>query len=225
MFNAFPSFNAATSPFERLLERGSRECTDAELLAVLIRATRARSSTELSHQLLDAADHDLYHLGRMSVADMIDAGMSAPSTAIIQAALELGRRRLETPRRHREQVSTSLGAYAILRPVLHDLTHEEFWLLLLDRGNCLMARQRISQGGLHATVVDPKMVFRCALSAKACGLVLAHNHPSGALRPSAEDINLTRRLVEGGKFLDIAIHDHLIVTDSGYYSFADNGQF
>ncbi|QQR86928.1 MAG: DNA repair protein RadC [Flavobacteriales bacterium] len=224
MFNDFPSFIANTSPSERLLERGSRGCSDAELLAVLIRASRTQSSMELSHQLLEAADRDLYQLGRMSAMDMTSAGMSTQSTAILQAALELGRRRRETPRALRERVSTSLIAYDILRPLLLDLNHEEFWLLLLDRANGLIGKQRISQGGMHATVVDPKIVFKCALNAKACCVILAHNHPSGALRPSEEDLMLTRKLVEGGKFLDIQVNDHLIVTDGGYYSFADNGQ-
>jgi DNA repair protein RadC len=191
---------------------------------VLIRATRTQSSLELSHQLFDAADRDLYQLGRMSTLEMIEAGISAQSTAILQAALELGRRRRETPCTQRERVTSSHVAFELLRPILLDLNHEEFWLLLLDRAHGLIGKQRISQGGMHATVVDPKIVFKCALNAKACSVVLAHNHPSGALRPSEEDLSLTKRLVEGGKFLDIQVHDHLIVTDGGYYSFADNGQ-
>lgn len=223
MFNDLPSLTAIGTPSEHLLATGPRTLTDAEILAVLIRATRTQSSTQLSHQLLDAAQHDIHRLGRMSAEDMVQAGISHQSAVIIQAALELGRRRRESPRNVREKVMASRAAYEILRPLLEDLNHEEFWLLLLDRGNGLIGKQRVSQGGMHATVADPKIIFKCALNAKACCLVLAHNHPSGQLRPSDEDLALTRKLVEAGKLLDIAVQDHLIVTDNGYYSFADHG--
>ena len=107
----------------------------------------------------------------------------------------------------------SRSAFDLLQPVLGDLPYEEFWLLLLDRGNRLMNRCKVSQGGMHGTVADPKLIFREALDQRASSVILCHNHPSGQLRPSAEDIQLTRKLVEGGRFLDITVQDHLIVTD------------
>ena len=142
----------------------------------------------------------------------------------IVAALELGQRRRDLNVSQRPLIADSRAAFELLQPVMGDLPHEEFWLLLLDRGNRLMSRFKVSQGGMHGTVADPKMIFREALDQRASSVILCHNHPSGQLRPSAEDIQLTRKLVEGGRFLDIAVQDHLIVTNAGYFSFADNGQ-
>jgi DNA repair protein RadC len=119
-------------------------------------------------------------------------------------------------------VATSASAYDLVRSVLEDLPHEEFWMLLLDRGNRLLDRVRISTGGLHGTVADPKVIFKRALERRASGLVLAHNHPSGQLRPSEEDIRLTRKLMDGSMLLDLSVMDHLIVVNQGYFSFADN---
>lgn len=142
----------------------------------------------------------------------------------IVAALELGQRRRDLNVSQRPLIVDSRSAFELLQPVLGDLPYEEFWLLLLDRGNRLINRYQVSQGGMHGTVADPKRIFKEALDQRASAVILCHNHPSGQLRPSAEDIMLTRKLVEGGRFLDIVVQDHLIVTSSGYYSFADNGQ-
>jgi DNA repair protein RadC len=125
--------------------------------------------------------------------------------------------------RERSTVATSASAHELVRDVLEDLPYEEFWLILLDRGNRLLRRCKVSQGGMHGTVADPKLIFREALDHRASSIILCHNHPSGQLRPSEEDIRLTRKLVDGGRLLDIAVHDHLIVAGTGYFSFADNG--
>jgi DNA repair protein RadC len=151
-------------------------------------------------------------------------GVGEAKAMSIVAALELGQRRRDTTVAERPLITGSRTAFEILHPVVSDLAHEEFWLLLLDRGNRLLDRCRVSQGGMHGTVADPKLIFREALDRRASSVILCHNHPSGQLRPSAEDISLTRKLVEGGRFLDILVQDHLIVTAGGYYSFADNGQ-
>jgi DNA repair protein RadC len=125
----------------------------------------------------------------------------------------------------RPMVSTSASADLLLRPHLEPImeTYEVFYVLMLDRGNRAKSIYKASQGGLHGTVADPKLIFAAALKCLASGIVLCHNHPSGQLRPSEEDIRLTRKLVEGGRLLDIVVQDHLILTRSGYYSFADNG--
>jgi DNA repair protein RadC len=120
-------------------------------------------------------------------------------------------------------VPNSRTAYDILKADLQDLNHEEFWMILMDRGNKMIAKVRASSGGLHGTVADPKHIFKLAVDRGACNLILAHNHPSGALRPSEEDIRLTKKLCEGGRFLDIEVRDHLIITQQGYFSFADQG--
>jgi DNA repair protein RadC len=125
----------------------------------------------------------------------------------------------------RPQVTSSAQAYNILMPCFDECMdmQEEFWLLMLDRGNKAKALYQVSSGGLHGTVADPKLIYAAALKSLASSIILSHNHPSGQLRPSEEDIRLTRKLVEAGKFLDLPVHDHVIMTREGYYSFADNG--
>ncbi len=132
-------------------------------------------------------------------------------------------RRRDSVVEERPLIATSREAYEVMRPWVADLPHEEFWLLLLDRGNRLLDRVKVSQGGIHGTVADPKVIFREALEKRASSVLLCHNHPSGQLRPSSEDITLTNKLVEGGRYLDIVVQDHLIVGSTGYFSFADNG--
>lgn len=212
-------------PREKLLAQGPRALSDAELVAILIRSGTARASAlDLAKQLLAEAGNDLHRLARMGPADLMRLpGMGEAKALSIAAALELGRRRRDADPQQRPSVASSAAAFELLRPKVADLPHEEFWLLLLDRGNRLIALAPVSSGGLHGTVADPKVIFKAALDHRACSLILCHNHPSGQLRPSEEDIKLTRKLVEGGKLLDIAVQDHLIVGMHGYYSFADNG--
>ncbi|MBL7962334.1 MAG: DNA repair protein RadC [Flavobacteriales bacterium] len=213
-------------PRERLLMNGPRSLSDSELLAILISSgTKGRSALDVARDLLQRAHNDLAALGRLGVRDLMTTkGLGEARAVTIAAALELGRRRREAGAgRQRDLVATSLDAFENLAGTLEDLTVEEFWLLLLDRGNRLLARVRISEGGFHGTVADPKRIFKEALDHKASSLILAHNHPSGQLRPSEEDIRLTRKLVEAGRFLDIVVQDHLIVAAGGYFSFADQG--
>ncbi|MFZ1686851.1 MAG: DNA repair protein RadC [Flavobacteriales bacterium] len=212
-------------PRERLMAQGPQALSDAELLAILIRTgTPQLNALEMGREILRTAGNDLGRLGRMSVADLMKThGMGEAKAITIAAALELGRRRREDRGPERRRIATSTDAYDELRPVLADLPHEQFWLLVLDRGNRVTDKCMVSDGGMHGTVADPKRIFKEALDRRAAGIVLAHNHPSGQLKPSAEDIALTRKLVEGARLLDIAVQDHVIVTDNGYFSFADNG--
>ena len=210
---------------DRIWRHGASTLTDAELVAVLIRQGHGpRSAVDVAHTLLQRCGGSLLMLNRLTAWELAQhAGMGRTKAAIVLAATELGRRRHCLDPTSRPLVATSAAAYEMLRPVLQDLTHEEFWLLLLDRGNRLIERVRISIGGLHGTVADPKMIFKAALDRRASAVVLAHNHPSGQLRPSEEDMRLTTKLVEGARFLDIAAQDHLIVTALGYFSFSDQG--
>ncbi|MBV6406216.1 MAG: DNA repair protein RadC [Flavobacteriales bacterium] len=212
-------------PRERLLQLGAGALSDAELLAILIRTGTAQASAlDLARTVLDGAGNDLGRLGRMSVGQLVRVrGLGEAKAIALVAALELGRRRRETMPGERVRITTSAVAFDLLHPLLADLMHEEFWLLLLDRGNAVTGKVRVSHGGMHGTVADPKVIFREAIDRRASGVVLAHNHPSGRAVPSEEDIRLTRKLVEGGRLLDITVHDHLIITATGYYSFADNG--
>ncbi|MBL7982857.1 MAG: DNA repair protein RadC [Flavobacteriales bacterium] len=214
-------------PREKLLSKGVAALSDAELIAILIRSgSTTNNAIEVARAILKHAENDLHKLGRLGVSDlrrMKVSGLGETKAITIVAALELGRRRRDVEPRERSTVATSASAYELVRDVLEDLPYEEFWLILLDRGNRLLRRCKVSQGGMHGTVADPKLIFREALDHRASSVVLCHNHPSGQLRPSEEDIRLTRKLVEGGRLLDIAVHDHLIVAGTGYYSFADNG--
>ncbi len=212
-------------PRERLMAQGPRALSDAELLAILIRSgTTKESALDVAKRLMARAGNDLQRLGTMGVAEFTGTrGIGEAKAIAIVAALELGRRRRERDTHERPSVASSAVAYELIRPKLADLPHEEFWLLLLDRGNRLLEMASVSRGGLHGTVADPKVIFKTALDKRASCLVLCHNHPSGQLRPSEEDIRLTRKLVDGARLLDIQVQDHLIVTAAGYYSFADNG--
>jgi DNA repair protein RadC len=212
-------------PRERLLSQGAGALSDAELLAILIRSgTVQASALDLARQVLVLAGNDLGKLGRLSVAQLMQVkGLGQAKAIGIAAALELGRRRRDAGPEQRVRITTSAVAFELLHPLMADLMHEEFWLILLDRGNAVTGKVRVSQGGMHGTVADPKVIFREAIDRRAAGVVLAHNHPSGRAIPSEEDVRLTRKLVDGGRLLDIAVLDHLIITATGYYSFADNG--
>ena len=202
-----------------------RSLTDAELLAVVIcGAVSERQAWKVSSRLYHGSGMSFNGLRWLTQLELQRRhGLTERQAATLMASLEMGRRRQEEPLKERPVVSNSLTAHDLLRGVLADLPHEEFWLLLLDRGCRLLDRMRVSSGGLHGTVADPKIIFKLALDHRASSLVLAHNHPSGQLRPSEEDIRLTKKLVEGGRLLDLTVQDHLIVALGGYYSFADNG--
>lgn len=212
-------------PREKLMTTGPGSLSDAELLAILIRSGSTKESAlDLAKRILSDVGNDLHKLGVTDLPELMRYnGMGEAKAIAIVAALELGRRRRATDVPDRAGVVSSSAAYEIIRSKLAELPHEEFWLLLLDRGNRLIHHTAVSKGGLHGTVADPKVIFKIALDRRASSLVLCHNHPSGQLRPSEEDLKLTRKLVDGARLLDIAIHDHLIVTATGYYSFADNG--
>lgn len=212
-------------PREKLMRSGARSLSDAELLAILIRSgSRTESALDLAKRILASTGNDLHRLGTLDATDLMRyKGMGEAKALAIAAALELGRRRRLTEASERPSVTSSVSAYELIRSKLADLPHEEFWLIMLDRGNRLLGLHHISSGGLHGTVADPKLIFKAALERRASSLLLCHNHPSGQLRPSEEDIKLTRKLVDGARLLDLTVQDHLIVGATGYYSFADNG--
>lgn len=197
-----------------------------QIIAILIgRGTITLTTFKQAVDLLATYDNCLNRLARASPEEIMRVhGIGKPTARNILAAIELSRRRHVYVPHERPRVSTSSEAYEILRPVLCDLAHEEFWLLLMDRGLRVLERVRLSIGGLHGTVADPKCIFKMAIDKRASCMIVAHNHPSGQLRPSEEDIRLTRKLVEGGRMLDIIVQDHVILTDTGYYSFGDSGQ-
>ena len=212
-------------PREKLLLKGKSVLSDAELIAIIIGSgTPTISAVDLSKQILHSVDNNLNRLAKLSVNDLMKfKGIGEAKAINIVSALELGRRRKEAEPHKVQKISCSKDAYEIIRPFLQDLSHEEFWILLLDRANQLIKPVSISQGGVAGTVSDPKIIFKHALEALASGVILVHNHPSGNLNPSPADREITQKLVEGGKLLDIKVLDHLIISHRGYYSFADEG--
>lgn len=212
-------------PREKFLLRGKESLTDSELLAILIGSgNKELNAVELAHLILAEADHDLNKLARLTVEDLQKFnGVGEAKAITIASAMELARRKSATNSFSSPQIKSSHDAFVLLGKHLQDKEHEEFWLLLLSRSNKVLKEVRVSVGGRNATVVDPKIVFNLALNAKASGVILAHNHPSGNLTPSQEDLNLTKKLISAGQVLDIQILDHLILADNAYFSFADEG--
>lgn len=212
-------------PREKLLFQGRRSLSDAELIAILIGSgNRQESAVELSKRILVAHNNDLDQLGKLSVQDLSKFNGIGEAKAIsIIAALELGRRKNDSYIPDKVQVGNSRDVYKVLLPMFADLNHEEFWIVLLNRANKITSKHLISKGGQAGTVADPKIIFNTVLQHQATSVILAHNHPSGNLKPSSADISLTTKLVAAGKLLDISVLDHLIVTDKDYYSFADEG--
>ena len=212
-------------PREKMQLKGLSALSDAELLAILINSgIPGLGAIELAKQVLASVGNNLHELGKRSLKDLRQfKGVGEAKAVTIAAALELGRRRQLSDLRDRPRISSSRDAYNVIAAILSDLHHEEFWLLLLNRANEVFARERLSIGGTSGTVVDLKLVLKTALDARASGFIAIHNHPSGNLEPSRADIELTEKLKQGGRILDLPMLDHLIISERGYYSFADEG--
>jgi len=213
-------------PREKLLLRGKESLTDAELLAILIGSgSKNETAVALCMRILkDAAENNLDELAKLDIAALRDfKGIGEAKAITIIAALELGRRRRLAQLGPKPAIKSSNDAFEVLQPRLGDLLHEEFWVLFLNRANIVVAAECVSSGGIAGTVADSKIIFKKAITYLASGIIAAHNHPSGNLKPSQADIQLTNKLSETGKLLEIPLLDHLIVTNAGYYSFADEG--
>ena len=219
------SWSPEDRPREKLLTKGTPVLSDAELVAILLgTGTSTISAVELAKRVLQTVDNNLHELGRLSVKDLMKVkGIGEAKAISIIAALELGRRRRDTEAEEKPRVSGSRDCFNILKAHMQDLQHEEFWILLLNRANRVIKKHQISQGGVAGTVADPKIIFKSAISELASGIILAHNHPSGNLTASQADIDLTKKIREAGKLLEIQVLDHLIVAGQKYFSFADEG--
>jgi DNA repair protein RadC len=215
----------ADRPREKLLLQGRRQLTNAELMAILIRTGNLTENVvEVSKRILSFYNNDLTKLSKLNVKDLSKfKGIGQAKAITIVAALELGRRRKEAVNDKLQKITSPKDVDLILRPELADLPHEEFWILLLNRANFVIGKQFISKGGQAGTVVDPKIIFKIAIEQNAAAIILAHNHPSGNLKPSKADLNITKKLVESGLLLELPVLDHLIITDESFFSLADDG--
>ncbi len=212
-------------PREKLVLKGKAALSDAELIGILIGSgTRSLSAVDVSKIILAHVGNNLNELARLSVKDLQQfRGIGEAKAITIVSALELGRRRRESQFIQKPKITCSRDAYEIIKPELMDLSYEVFWVLLLNRANQVIKKSQISTGGISGTVADPKIIFKVALESLCSAIILVHNHPSGNLKPSAADINLTKKLKDAGNLLEIPVLDHLIFTDNGYMSFADEG--
>jgi len=179
---------------------------------------------DLSKKILASTGNDLNQLARLSVKDLLKfKGIGEAKAISIVAALELGRRRKETLSSNKPKISSPADVYELITPDLLDLEKEEFWIILLNRANFVIKKKLVSSGGISGTTVDPRIIFKEAIENLASGIILIHNHPSGNLKPSQSDLQITEKLKEGGNFMDLPILDHIIFSNDGFYSFKDGG--
>jgi DNA repair protein RadC len=212
-------------PREKLLYKGISSLSDAELLAILIGSgSNDKSAVDLAREILNIAANNLNRLGKLDVHDLVRLkGIGTAKAINIMAALELGRRRKSAEIIESAKIRSSNDVYTIFNPLLADLTHEEFWLLYLNRSNKILSRHKLSQGGISGTITDVRLIIKKAIELLASSIIICHNHPSGNLDPSEADSRITHKIKEAAGYFDISLLDHIIVTDNGYYSYADNG--
>lgn len=219
------AWNEDDRPRERLMKHGAASLSEAELLGILIGSgLPGENAVEVARRVLKEMGNDLAQLARTTPEHLSRLrGIGKAKAITIVAAVELGRRRQITESGTPKTIASSRDAFSIFHPILRDLQHEEFWLLMLNRANRVMGKHMVSRGGISGTVADPKVIFNRALLIQASSIILIHNHPSGNTEPSQADRDITRKLRNAGDFLDLPVLDHLIVTESGYFSFADEG--
>ncbi|MCL9805199.1 DNA repair protein RadC [Flavobacterium amniphilum] len=212
-------------PREKFLLKGKSALSDSELLAILIGSgSRNESAVQLCQRILASANNNLNHLGKLTANQLMQfKGIGEAKAITIAAALELGRRRREEETPEPDKITSSKKVFEIMQPIIGELPHEEFWVLYLNNSNKVIHKSQISKGGITGTLVDTRLVFQTALEYYATSVILIHNHPSGKLQASDADKQITKKLTEAGKHLDILVLDHIIVTEKSYFSFADEG--
>lgn len=213
-------------PREKMLKKGICSLSDAELLAILIGSGNTdETAVELCRRILHGAHDNLNELARLSIAELCRyKGIGEAKAITIVAALELGRRRKSADFLEKKQIKSSEDLFEVFQPLLMDLKHEEFWVVLLNNSNKILETKKLTQGGTKQTVVDVPMLLKMALEKSASAVAVAHNHPSGQAKPSENDDAITQKIQNGCKAIDISFIDHIIVAGGKYYSFADEGK-
>lgn len=212
-------------PREKLMNKGKASLSDAELIAILIGSgSRNESAVQLSKRILSSVDNNLNALGKLSIQQLMTfKGIGEAKAISIIASMELGRRRRAEEAVEMKKISSSKSIFELMQPIIGELPHEEFWIIYLNNSNKVLSKSQLSKGGITGTLVDVRLVFKTVLEIGAVSIILCHNHPSGTLKPSDADKQITRKLKLAGESLDIKILDHLIVAESNYFSFADEG--
>jgi DNA repair protein RadC len=210
-------------PREKLRDKGKAVLSDAELVAILIGSgNRDESAVALCKRILASVDHNLNELGKLSIQQLMTfKGIGEAKAITIAAAMELGRRRRLEDVVERQKITSSKSVFDLMEPVLGELPHEEFWIIYMNNSNKIIQKTQQSKGGITGTLVDVRLVLKTALEVGATSLILVHNHPSGTLKPSQADQQLTQKLKTASESLDIKVLDHVIITEKAYFSFAD----
>ena len=223
----FPITNWAEDdkPREKLMLKGKQALSDAELIAILIGSgSRNESAVELSKRILASVEGNLNALGKLSLQQLMTfKGIGEAKAISIMAAMELGRRRRGEEAVELKKITSSKSIFELMQPIIGELSHEEFWIIYLNNSNKVISKSQLSKGGITGTVVDTRLVFKSAIENGAVAVILVHNHPSGTLVASEADKQITRKIKLAGESLDIKVLDHLIVTETNYFSFADEG--
>ena len=210
-------------PREKLLQKGKNSLTNAELIAILIGSgNRTESAVALSKRILASTALNLNELGKLSISELMEfKGIGEAKAVTIVAALELGRRRRGAEALEKKKITSSNSVFELMQPIIGELPHEEFWIVYLNNSNRVLQKSQLSKGGITGTLVDVRLVLKTALQLGAVGLILTHNHPSGTLKPSRADKQITQKLKKASESLDIKVLDHIIITEKAYFSFAD----
>lgn len=224
-FTSIKNWAIDDRPREKLLAKGATALSNSELLAILLNnGSKNKSAVELAREILKLGDDNLNELGKLSLNDFKQVkGIGEAKSIIIAAALELGRRRHASSALEKTVVRSSKDIAKYLQTHLKDYNYEIFAVVFLNRANKINHFEIISKGGITGTVADPRIILKRALEEDATSMVLCHNHPSGNLRPSRADEELTKKIKEAAAYFDIKIIDHIIVSEEGFYSFADDG--
>ncbi len=222
-FFSIKSWSVEDRPREKLLIKGKNSLSKAELVAILIGSgNKDESAVDLSKRILASVNFSLHELGKLTVKKLTKfKGIGEAKAITIISALELSRRRRSERALIKKKIDSSRSVFELMQPIIGELFHEEFWVIYLNSSNKVLMKSFLSKGGITSTSVDLRLILKSALQIGAVGLVLAHNHPSGALRPSGADKNITKKIKQAAEILDIKVVDHLIITENSYFSFAD----
>ncbi|QCX52340.1 DNA repair protein RadC [Elizabethkingia sp. JS20170427COW] len=211
-------------PREKFLLKGKNALSDAELLAIIMGSgNRGESAVDLARRILESVGNNWNQLSLQNVKELMKfKGVGEAKAISIATALEIGRRRASQESATKSKITCSKDVFNILHPFLGDLPHEEFWCLYLNQSNKILHKEKLTQGGINQSIVDVRVLFSHALSHLATAIIVAHNHPSGSLSPSSQDIQVTKNIKKAGEILQISLLDHIIITQEAYFSFADD---
>ena len=225
-YRPIKEWNEDDRPREKFLTKGKSSLSKAELIAIILRSgTRQESAIDLARKILDTVDSDLIELGKLNPDVLQKINGIGPTKAVtIAAALELGRRRQEAEIVKKQQINSSKDIFQVFGPRIGDLAHEEFWVMTVNRNNRILGTRMISSGGITGTIADVRVILRYCLEMNATGFILSHNHPSGNLKPSEQDLKLTHSIKQAAGWMDMELLDHVIVTETAYFSFSDEGK-